>query len=237
MQPRTTTSSLALADRVALVAVGGIIVSMATWAAFAYVDAMVLLKDTFYAELISPQPEQTLARLGTVVLVLVGTLAIQVLYSRRIQAEERLRLAEARIVQMYENSPDAVLCVGRDHTIVYANAASCKQAEIGPECADKLVGEVCYRSVYGREQPCDGCLVADVMTTAEVRNRTVSDTSSGVSRYLEQIVYPVLDERGVVESVVEATRDTTERVIALQMIQNMAHGDSNTERVEARSRS
>jgi PAS domain-containing protein len=61
-----------------------------------------------------------------------------------------------------------------------------------------------------------------VLATAEVRNRTMSDSSSGESHYLEQIVYPVVDERGVVESVVEATRDTTERVVAEQAIREMA---------------
>jgi PAS domain-containing protein len=222
-----TKQGLVLADRVALVALGGIIVSMATWVAFSYVDSMVLLQGTFRDELITPQPEQTLARLGTVVLVLVGTLVIQVLYSRRIQAEELLRLAEARIVQMYENSPDSVLCVRGDHMIVYANTASCEHAASCPKSAGDLVGEVCYRSIYGREQPCDACLVADVLKTAEVHNRTVIDTGSGASRYLEQIVYPVLDERGRVESAVETTRDTTERVIAMQMIRSMA-GDVST---------
>ena len=235
MEPRIAKHGLVLADRIALVALGGIIVSMATWAAFSFVDSMVLLQGTFRDELILPQAEQTLVRLGTVVLVLVGTLVIQVLYSRRIQAEERLRLAEARIVMMYENSPDAVLCVGRDHAIVYANPTSRRLASPRPDDERDLVGETCFRSLWGRKQPCDGCLLADVMATGEVRNRTVSDTSSGASRYLEQIVYPVLDENGAVESVVEATRDTTDRVIALQMIQSMARGDPNTEPLEVRS--
>ena len=221
MGQRSVSRGLVLADRVALVALGGIILSLATWFTYAYVDAMVLLDGTLRDELITPPADQTLIRLGTVVLVLVGTLLIQVIYSRRIQAEERLKLAEARIVQMYENSPDSVLCIGRDHAIVYANTASRTMA-VARRGPGELVGEVCYRALWGRQQPCEGCLVADVLATAEVRNRTMSDSSSGESRYLEQIVYPVVDERGAVESVVEATRDTTERVVAEQAIREMA---------------
>jgi len=224
MAGRIAKHGLVLADRVALVALAGILVSAATWVAFAYVDAVVLFEGTLRGELLAPGPEQTLARLATVVSILVGTLLVQVLYSRRMQVEELLRMAETRVVQMYENSSDSVLCVGRDHTIVYVNAALRRMAG-GRGEAPELVGEVCYRSLQGRQQPCDGCLVGEVLATAEVRNRTVSDTSSGAPRYLEQIVYPVLDQHGRVESVVEATRDTTERVLAQQMIQSMASGD------------
>ena len=226
MELRIANHRLALADRVALVAVGGVLLSLATWVAFAYVDATVLLQGTLRDELLSPMPEQTLARLATVVLILVGTLLVQVLYARRIQVEERLRFAEARIIEMYENSPESVVCIRSDHTVAYANPASRRLAGHAPE---ELVGEVCYRSLWGRETPCEGCLVSEVFDTGEVRDRTVCDADSGTSRYLEQVVYPVLDDRGVAESIVEITRDTTERVLAQQMIKHMAYYDSLTE--------
>ena len=224
-RPRVTRPGLVLADRIALVALAGIIVSLATWVAFAWVDAVVLLQGAFRDEVLFPTSAQTLVRLGTVVLVLVGTLIIQVIYSRRMQAEERLRLAEARILQMYENSPDTVACIGPDHVIAYANAAA-QNLAAGFEAPHELTGEVCYRALWGHEQPCVGCLLPDVLAKAEVRNRTVSDTVFGRSSYLEQIVYPVVDEHGVVETVVESTRDTTERVVAERMIRQMAHEDA-----------
>ena len=225
MESRIVRHGLALTDRIALVALAGIVVSLASWVVFAYVDATVLLQSTFRDELISPPAEQILARLATVVLVLVGTLVIQVLYSRRIQVEDRLKLAETRIVQMYENSPDSVLCVGQDYSIVYANRVSRKQAA-GHDSAREPIGEVCYRTIWGRSEPCDGCLVADVFATAAAHDRTVSDTSSGTARYLEQVVYPVLDDDGAVECVVEATRDATDRMLAQQAIRQMARGGS-----------
>jgi two-component system NtrC family sensor kinase len=38
---------------------------------------------------------------------------------------------------------------------------------------DALVGQVCYRAFYDREQPCDHCLVAETMQGEQARNWTV----------------------------------------------------------------
>jgi diguanylate cyclase (GGDEF)-like protein len=228
LEARTVKHGLALADRVALVALGGVLISLVTWVAFAYVDAVVLLQGTLQDEILSPMPDQTLARLATVVLILVGTLLIQVLYARRIQVEERLRFAEARIIEMYENSPESVLCIQRDHTVAYANPASRTMA--GAQALSReFLGEPCYHALWGREEPCEECLVPEVLATRQAQDRTICDPSSGKPRYFEQVVYPVLDDRGLVESLVETTRDTTERELAQQMIEHMAYYDSLTE--------
>jgi PAS domain S-box-containing protein len=146
MTSESAHKGLALQDRVALIALGGIGVSLVVWLAFSWMDETVqgvALSD----ELFAPDPHEAMLRLAAVVIVLIATLAIEMLYSRRHQAEESLRLehattdalreSEERYRELVECSPDMVL-VHRGGRVAYINSRGAQL--MGFERAEEVLG-------------------------------------------------------------------------------------------------
>ena len=204
---RTKRYGLQAADRIALVAVGGIALSVVVWIAFAAVDTVVHGGMPFSIQVFAPDTQQELMRLSAIVLVLAATLIAQLLYSGRLRAEERLHMEQQRVQQMYDHSPDAMVCIDADGRVVYANPASQELAGMPPESAPSTA---CHAAIWGLAEPCEGCLLPDVKASLDTRERTFRDEFNGFERWLQQLIYPVLDDAGAVGSFVEVVRDTTE---------------------------
>lgn len=204
--PERPKRGLQPADRIALVAVCGIALSALVWIAFAAVDAMVYTEISFDQQLFEPDARQAGVRLGAVVLVLVATLIAQMLYSSRLRVEEQLHLEQQRIQQMYDHSPDAMICMDADMRVVYANPASQELAGMPPSGA---AGAACHSAIWGLDQPCEGCPLPSVRENLAMRDRTICDDFNGFERWLQQIIYPVFDESGGIDTFIEVVRDTT----------------------------
>jgi len=195
------------------------------WVVLSWTDS-IIKGSGFIEELVSPLTQQAVVRLSAIVVVLVATLAIQTLYSRRLRAEQQLRREQARVRQMYDQSPDAILTIDRDHRVLYANS----QAEsLAADPATGIVGETCHHTLFERDTPCADCPVESVFLTGDVAERIVADRVNGTDRWLEQVYFPVLDDEGDVHSVVESTRDTTTVHLAQKTIQRMAYYDPLTD--------
>jgi polar amino acid transport system substrate-binding protein len=227
MKRRRDDMALAPADRIALVAFGGIVLSAAVWVGMAAADAAFSATGlTFLDEVFSPEPQQTLLRLSVIVVVLALTLIVQMIYSRRMRVEERLRLEQARTLEMYEHSPDSVIAISPDHKVLYSNPAAETLRPLDAKGAAK--GAYCFEAFHGTSAICDDCPIPDVLASGESRLRTVRDDEHGPERWLEQTFYPVFKQSGVVESVVLVVRDISERVNSQRMIRHMAFHDSLT---------
>lgn len=192
------------ADRIALVAVGGIVVSIAVWVIFSVVDALVF-GPSVLAQLLLPESHLVGVRLSAIVLVLMATLVVQMLYASRVRIQEQLQREQRRIQQMYERSPDAMVVIDADGHVVYANPATQELAGMSPA---EAAGLPCHSAIWGLDQPCDGCPLPEIRESLEMRTRTLCDDFNGFERWLQQIVYPVLDDAGI-DSFVELVRDTT----------------------------
>jgi diguanylate cyclase (GGDEF)-like protein/PAS domain S-box-containing protein len=194
-----------LADRVALLALGGVAASGLMWALFAWVDSLISGR-TFAASLLSPAPSEQVFRLSTMVVILLATLMVEALYARRKRAEQLLKNERVRVQQIYDYSPEAIMSIGPDHRVQYANGGA---ATLFGRAAYQFLGATCHESAYGCDVPCEGCPLASVFESGEVCRRTVETTNDGQRRFLEQVFYAVRDAEDNVVSVVESTRDTT----------------------------
>ena len=112
--------ALSIAERVALIALAGVTLSVSVWFIHAYVDGVLFSGHAFSQSVVSPSPHTAFSRLLAVTAVLVGTLLAQVLYTSRSQMTSALRLERNRTRTMYENSPDVVVCMRPDGSISYA---------------------------------------------------------------------------------------------------------------------
>jgi diguanylate cyclase (GGDEF)-like protein/PAS domain S-box-containing protein len=108
-----TKHRMSLPDRVAVVALGGVVMSVGVWVVLAWIHS-VMHDAAFIQDLLAPESGEASARLAAIVVVLFSTLVVQMLYTRRLRAEDRYR-------QLVEESPDMVL-VHRQGHIVFLNS-------------------------------------------------------------------------------------------------------------------
>jgi len=211
--------TLGLADRIALIALGGIIISLMIWFAYAAVDGVLFGGHDLTTELVTPSPLDAWNRLVAIIAVLIGTLAVQIVSARRIQAEQQLKIEKSRTRQMYENSPDSVVCMAADRTVIYANLRAEKIAgHVIPADEDR----VCHEALFGHKTPCPGCGLDEVLRTGQVQTSLDREVlKDGSEKWLSKTLYPILDSDGGIESVVETARDVTDlRIAEEQLLQS-----------------
>ena len=225
MTERKHERRLSLPDQLALVGLAGVSASLIVWVVFSWADSL-FRGSTISAELLTPSTQQEVVRLSAIVVVLVATLLAQTLYGRRLRAEHLLRSEQARVREMYDRSPDAIITIDGTRHVLYANP---KAGELAAKPSDELVGRPCHSGLFDRDEPCDGCPSANVFAAGDVAERAVADRLDDKDRWLEQIFYPVLDAENRVTAVVESTRDETMVRMAQKTIQRMAYYDPLTD--------
>ena len=180
---------ISVSDQLALLALGGIVTSIFIWLLLAYSDS-VISGMAYYSALFEPDEGHLVVRLTSIVVVLIATLVIQMGFTRSLRTEQRLAHEQARVVEMYERSPEAIVSVDPSFRVTYSNP---QVAETFAGSTTDVVGTTCHESLFNCQAPCDGCPAAQVFETGEVAERTVVDTVDGQRRFLEQVFYPVLD--------------------------------------------
>ena len=226
MSARRPERTPGLAERMSRVAFVGATAAVCAWLVLACVEYFLQWPVPLSTHILSPDGHEALLRMTIVVAVLLGTLIAQMAIARGMRAQETLRLVQARIAQAYEHSPESIVCVSPELIVAYANPASHALGFASP--SSDAAGSPCHQAIWGRYAPCDGCLVPEVLASHRLCERMVCDETSADTRWFAQTVYPVLDERGDVESLVEVTRDNTERMLSQQTIQRMAYHDALT---------
>jgi diguanylate cyclase (GGDEF)-like protein/PAS domain S-box-containing protein len=194
-----------LADKVAILALLGIGASTATWLILSWIDS-IMGAGSFGIAVFAPTQQQEIVRLGGVVVVLLATLLVQTLYTRRMRAEQQLRNEQARIQQMYEHSPETIMSISRDYRILYANGQA---ATLFDKPKDEFLGSECHANAFGSDGPCTDCPLEQVFDTGEVHKRALEIQDGEQRHFLEQVFYPVRDADDNVVSVVESLRDTS----------------------------
>jgi diguanylate cyclase (GGDEF)-like protein/PAS domain S-box-containing protein len=112
---------------------------------------------------------------------------------------------------VHDDSPDAVICLDGELSVVYANRAAL--AVGGLRRAD-LTDRPCYQAFARSPAPCPGCGALEAGATGESRSRTRHETGpDGLECCLEQHWIPL--SRGLV---LEIARDTTPFVRAQREI-------------------
>jgi signal transduction histidine kinase len=113
---------------------------------------------------------------------------------------------------------DAIVVVDREHRIRFANSAALK--EFAPESS---VGELCYQALQNRDRPCGpplwDCPLSSVLESGAATTVIHPMRTAGSDTYLKITAFPLRDDNGDVNAIVELKRDVTaERELESQLL-------------------
>ena len=138
---------------------------------------------------------------GFLLLVLAGLL---VAWRRQSQLVSRLATAQRDRDAALVSITDNVTLVDTDMRIVWANWSG---GETACSLDDPIPGEICHQAVSGRDEPCPGCPVPDVLRTGATAEGEVACNNG---RIMRMTASPVRNEDGELVGVVQCARDITE---------------------------
>ena len=99
---------------------------------------------------------------------------------------------------------DRVIYLDPDLKVIWANKHT---MALFPLDLDQLVGTHCYRTLYGRETPCDECCVARALKSLRPEQGELVFGGTSLAAH----AYPVLDSAGALVGVVQVSQEITER--------------------------
>lgn len=114
--------------------------------------------------------------------------------------------ASHKMLKSFLNAvPDLLIVIDRDFNVLYSNyREQDKVAEDRPKMA-----QTCYERFKKLTAPCKNCTARSVFDTGQIVERQMVDSEKG--RTCEARAFPIFDDQGGVEMVVEHIRDITEQ--------------------------
>ena len=138
------------------------------------------------------------------------------LEERRAETDRALRESEHRQSLILNSTREMFAYHNKDLEIQWANQAAADSLGVSVE---ELIGRHCYEAWAQRSEPCDDCPVLAALRTGEPQEAEQT-TPDGRSWFLRG--YPVLNEEGEIEGLVEFGQDITARKQA-EKAQEAAH--------------
>jgi signal transduction histidine kinase len=121
--------------------------------------------------------------------------------------EEQLIISKRELETVFDAITDLILIIDKNYRIVRVNQ-SC--ATFLKKPIRMLLGQLCYKELWGRNDVCDDCSSRRTFTTgATVSCRRIKKMSSEGIHYYEIQTYPVFDEKKKPIHVIEFVRDIT----------------------------
>ncbi len=103
------------------------------------------------------------------------------------------------------NLSKSIKIIDTSRNIVFANTVAIEGAEAaGP---GPIEGKKCYRVFWGKEGPCAWCGTEKALSTGETQVTRVRHDGGNAFRFLEISSYPLMDDDGHVELVMEVVKD------------------------------
>ncbi len=112
---------------------------------------------------------------------------------------------------IFDQIPEVISRLGPRYELVAQNRHSLER--FGPS-----VGEPCYRAHFGRDDPCPGCLLKEVLQSGSARRWFLTNERGGDTSYFEITAAPLLDDEGNVAEIIEIIRDHTMTVAVEQSL-------------------
>ncbi|MGD9733512.1 MAG: PAS domain S-box protein [Desulfamplus sp.] len=88
--------------------------------------------------------------------------------TERKKAQDALRESEEKYRSMMESMDDAAFICSSEHAIEYMNPAMSKKV------GHNSIGEVCYKAIYGFNEPCPWCLSKKVLNGDSIKTEVIS---------------------------------------------------------------
>jgi diguanylate cyclase (GGDEF)-like protein/PAS domain S-box-containing protein len=132
--------------------------------------------------------------------------------TERKKAEIVSRRSERFLNTIFESINDPFNIIDSDYRIIKANES---YAKMRGKTIEQLIYQRCYEVLQNRKDICEGCSVKVTFETGEPYTKEKLVSYTGDSKiWLEIYTYPIFDEMGRVVSVIEYTRDITQRKMA-----------------------
>ncbi|MHC1782785.1 MAG: ATP-binding protein [Anaerolineaceae bacterium] len=110
---------------------------------------------------------------------------------------------------LFDNIPDSTYIIDSKYRMIAINLARAKRADCEPR---SVIGTLCYKSLYNREQPCANCMVGETFFDKRITHRTERIWENVESpQEWDVSVYPILDESDQVVQVILFEQDLTEK--------------------------
>ena len=113
---------------------------------------------------------------------------------------------------------DPVTLVGKDFKILYVNKMVSK-------IYGSIVGQLCYETLFGFEEPCEDCLMLDVLKDGKPKKKIGKfELPNGRIVWAEANAAPFKNAEGEIIGVIDTLRDITEQKEARDLLQEaLAH--------------
>ncbi|MFP4477077.1 MAG: PAS domain S-box protein [Desulfatibacillaceae bacterium] len=133
-------------------------------------------------------------------------------------AETRLEHSRNMLQTVFDGIAHPLVMVDSDMTVRMLNRSAMDYYGTGrPE---QVLGSVCHAGMLGRDEPCSGCSVPDVVR-AGVSSEFERVSPLDPACYEQIVIYPIRDERTLEPGAIISITDITEaRLIQQQLIQN-----------------
>jgi two-component system NtrC family sensor kinase len=110
---------------------------------------------------------------------------------------------------LFDSSPASIYIVDPHYRLIAINMT---RADLVGRPPQVLVGEDCFSAIYGREDPCPGCQVAEAFQSAQKTRRIEHRDYAGVGRVeIEVSTFPIWDNQHEIVQVFLYEEDVTER--------------------------
>lgn len=157
--------------------------------------------------------------------LLVGTYVGHKINQSRIRAEEKVKWGEEilktqnRLQILFDGSPDAIAVIDRDFRITMVNKTGLNWYK---KPLSDFLGKICYQEFQGRSTPCPNCPAQETFQTKKMAYRDrASLIAEGTKKYLQLYTFPLVEQDGKVQEVVEYVKDVTaEKKLQQQIIQS-----------------
>ena len=130
--------------------------------------------------------------------------------------ERKIGESKRTLEAIFDGIQDHLSIQAPDYQILRVNKAVMETHHAGYE---ELIGRKCYEAYYQRNSPCEKCPVLVTIETKQPSSSILKISGGDVT--LRIFSYPILNDNGVLRSIIEYTRDITEeQKLQEQLIQS-----------------
>ena len=143
------------------------------------------------------------------------------------ESEEKYKKQSLMLQSILDSIPDIIGFLKLDFTIVKYNKAGYEFVKKSPE---EVHGKKCYE-IIGRDKPCEICAVIETKKT--LKQAKVTKFVPYLNIWIETQVYPVFDENGELQYLIEHIRDITDYKKEQEEKERLAEQIHQSQKMEA----